>query len=234
MARVTYGPYVTDLKGSIGGVTFQNNKAGAISRLKQNYGASRSNTQVIRQNQFRRCTALWNSLSATDKAAWDSFAVTNLLYDRYGGSKTVSGHQYFMSCNRMLTSFSAYTVSTPPTFSAPPSVPVFTATVSSSVFTIDFGSPFSFTGHSLIVFASPPLKSASEANRRYLCSVYVRTTTPTTTFSLASPYATIFLPDGWANFFTGSKCFISVNILVMSQSAGLISPFQSLLVPINT
>ena len=104
MARVTYGAGVTDYKGSIGGVTYQNNASGAIARLRTKATVNPTASQAAYQNRLSYLVSLWASLTQLQKDAWDTFAAANDHTTPWGDIKTLSGYQWFMSCNlrRML------------------------------------------------------------------------------------------------------------------------------------
>lgn len=100
MASVKYGTIVTELKGSIGGLTFQ--KCGSALSVRSNpkhkqafsvYGQTSRNT-------FAACVSYWRGLSLSQKAAWAAVASTYPTVDKWGNPVILNGFQIFMYLNR--------------------------------------------------------------------------------------------------------------------------------------
>jgi hypothetical protein len=114
MARVTYGPLITELAGSIGGITFQRNSSGSIARLKPNKPVNSSWLQQARQTVLSTVIALWPTLSFAQQTGWNNFAAAHDHADEYGNMKTISGFQWFVSCNlNLATASAAYIMAAP-------------------------------------------------------------------------------------------------------------------------
>jgi hypothetical protein len=99
MAKVTYGSMITALTGSIGGVTFQNTKAGSIARLKPSPRKFTTAQQQIQHQLFTYLLNQYQLLSDSDKLLWKNYANLYPHITHWGEGKTVSGLSWFMSQN---------------------------------------------------------------------------------------------------------------------------------------
>lgn len=122
MARITYGDIVTNITGSIGGVTFQNNRSGAIARLKPKRRATGSSLQSQRLIVTRQLNSIWHTLSLEQQNLWSSFADTYNIIGRSGVEKTVTGYNWFISQN-WLSKLNSDTYNAEPPAYVLPSVP---------------------------------------------------------------------------------------------------------------
>jgi len=80
MARITYG-LITDIRGSIGGLTFQKNASGAIVRLKSTRVINPSNLLANQQRLLASIVALWFTLTNDQKNAWNALAAAHPFID---------------------------------------------------------------------------------------------------------------------------------------------------------
>lgn len=102
MATLTYGSIVTNIRGSIGGHTFQ--KCGTQFSIKNKsvHNPPSSDIAVISRMQFNRLASLWSNMSVADRQTFYDYASTYPTFDKYGQIQTLSGYSLFQYINRKL------------------------------------------------------------------------------------------------------------------------------------
>lgn len=120
MASVKYSGIITELKGSIGGVTFQ--KCGQILSCRSNpsHKQSFSSFGQSSRNSFLQSSSLWRSLDTFERAAWAAVASSYPTVDKWGSPVILNGYQIFMYVNRFLWSSGLSMISTAVSYSSHP------------------------------------------------------------------------------------------------------------------
>lgn len=101
MAIIKLGSTVVGVRGSIGGVTFSGNLGGPYAKA---WGRS-TNPRAVRQQNARASLgnlgAIWQGMTDTERAAWDTFAATDPepTFNSLGEPVVLSGYGYFARCN---------------------------------------------------------------------------------------------------------------------------------------
>jgi hypothetical protein len=100
MAIVRYGGGVSAISGSIAGNTYSHNKGGAYIRNR----AIPTNPNTIQQQAVRgfmaTLTSLWyNTLTAAQRLAWDTYAANVLLPNPLGDPRDVGGLAMYVRSN---------------------------------------------------------------------------------------------------------------------------------------
>ena len=232
MARVTYGAGVTDYKGSIGGITYQNNVSGSIARLRTRATVNPTAQQASYQNRLAYLVSLWPTISQVQKDAWDTFAAANNHTTPWGDIKTLSGYQWFLSCNlrRMLYHATAITV-----------VPVWAIQAPPDAFTIETAAGYIRAAWApnynapldLIAYCSLPLRQSSLKLRRSLFWIKNYSAAPDmSNWDLTAEIA-VLMNVTWATFYANSTCNIIIRILQGDFAKGLFSSYVSAIVKIN-
>lgn len=116
MARIIYGAIITDIKGSIGGITFQKNGSGQIARLKPRKSKTNTQKQRDQQPRLKEVQKNWNELSLVNKILWNDFAAVNNKIGLDGQEKKLTGYQWFLSINENRLLFNDSILSVPPTY----------------------------------------------------------------------------------------------------------------------
>lgn len=116
MARIIYGPIITDIKGSIGGMTFQKNGSGTIARLKPRKVMTNTQKQRDQQPRLKEVQRNWNELSLVNKVLWNDFAAINNKIGLDGQEKKLTGYQWFLSINENRLLFDDSILSVPPIY----------------------------------------------------------------------------------------------------------------------
>jgi hypothetical protein len=96
MARVTYGSFVTEINGSIGGTTFQRNAHGFTAKNKPNMVRPWTDYQKNMQNVLSQCISAWRNITVSERSAWESWATGNPQYSKHNPSRRLSGYSCFV------------------------------------------------------------------------------------------------------------------------------------------
>ncbi len=116
MARVIYGSIITDIKGSIGGITYQKNGSGTIARLKPRKTKTNTQKQRDQQPRLKELQRNWNLLELGLKALWNDFASVNDKIGLDGNPKVLTGYQWYLSINQNRLLFNDPILEAPPVF----------------------------------------------------------------------------------------------------------------------
>jgi len=232
MARVTYGAIITELAGSIGGITFQKNSSGNIAKLRSDTSTNPTPRQSPYHNNIASLVAYWPTVSAAHKLLWDAWAIAHLHTPPWGADKTISGYQWFMSINmNKLTGGSALTPY-PPAWTAWAPVQSFTLVADATDLNIHFSPSYNPAAY-IKIYLSLPLRQSSLKLRRSTFYVWAGSITSgidniniTTTFEN-------LVNVTWADFYASANCSIICRILRGERITGLYSSFISAIVKIG-
>jgi len=97
MARVIYSSQVDEIKGSIGGLTFNANVAGKGIRLKPRNKYTSSVVQNEYKSMYTSICNAWNALDTNVKEEWAIEAVAIDTFNAWGEQKIWSGLNFFVS-----------------------------------------------------------------------------------------------------------------------------------------
>lgn len=116
MAKVVYGPIVSDARNKEGGTVFTKTRFGSMIRRKVSPVQPRSTAQMNVRASFTALSKGWSGASMTDitRAAWNALAAAYPSKDVFGATHTLTGHQIFLALNRALAWFSLGPIYTPP------------------------------------------------------------------------------------------------------------------------
>jgi hypothetical protein len=232
MARVIYGESITELVGSIGGITFQRNNSGTIARLKPKPPVNPSQGQSDQQHKLGTLVSYWSTLSSADKTSWDNFAAAHNHFTPWGEEKTLNGYQWFLSCNLNLLLAGEAIIDTAPAFSSISPPDAFTLTADADSLDIVWPGAFTVAPDYLFIYLTLPIRHSSLKLRRSMFLVKIDDTFDDVSMDITSEFETLANVD-WATFFAGSECNIICRILVVETGTGLASQFTSSLVKIS-
>lgn len=165
MAKVQYGSIITDMSGSIGGITFQKNRSGSIARLRS---GTRKNTTPKQSEAHALHTALireFSLLTLPEKQAWDLFADANPKTDKFGTERVLTGQNMFESLNYWYLRFGFPLLKAPPIITLPTPVPTYNILLDTTQIGIEFAPPFEPASNSLIIFTTPPTNRVTQSMR---------------------------------------------------------------------
>ncbi len=136
MATIKLAAPLAGLRGTIGGVVYSENKGGPYAKIWNQTANPRTSKQTIERGFLSKMPTLWNSLTAGEKADWDTFAALGAqeLFNSLGESYYASGFNWFCKCNLRLCRAGRSTITTKPTQARPaaPNIDCFRVTVSGS------------------------------------------------------------------------------------------------------
>ena len=103
MAKLVYGPIVSDARNKIGGVVFSRSRSGPYSRSKVSPTQPRTSYQSTVRANFTSLAKLWGDTTMdANRAGWISLAARYPVKDAFGNSRTLTGLQMFVRCNGAL------------------------------------------------------------------------------------------------------------------------------------
>ncbi len=226
MARVQYGSLITELKGSIGGTTFQVNSSGNVAKNKVNRVQGGYPYQIAPKFNFSYISDYWNALSVEIKSEWNAFAAAQEIIDRWGTGKFLTGYQLFLSLQSNLLLIDQPLLVSPPIFSSSVAVPVFSVTLSYTEISVTFDPSFDHTGYSLLIFASPVSRSLSLANRKSIRLVSYISSGISETIDITAAWSAYFQSE-WPLPGLTESCGMLISICSVSESKGIASAFTS-------
>lgn len=118
MATVKYGSIVTEIKGKIGGQSFQKGYGGKIMKNSQkamvlkHIWAYRNSDKI--KNSYMVVSQSWRALTDDQRSAWNAAGSSFPAYNKFGDTYTPSGYQLFMKCNTFLEGAGLSLIDTPP------------------------------------------------------------------------------------------------------------------------
>lgn len=232
MARVIYGEPITELIGSIGGITFQHNSSGTIARLKPQPPVNPSAGQSDQQHLLGTLISYWPTLSSANKTTWKNFAIAHNHFTPWGEEKTLNGYQWFLSCNLNLLIAGESIIDTAPAFTSVAPPDAFTLTAAALTLKLIWASAFSVAPDYLFIYITLPIRHASLKLRRSMYLIKVDDTFNDTELDITSLFETL-ANITWADFYSVSECNLIARIIVVEADTGLASQFTSSLVKIS-
>lgn len=191
MARVQYGSIITDMKGSIGGLSYQHNRSGKIVRVKPTPHRKSSLSQQSYQSVFTSIVRSWYALTLVQKEAWNTFADTYTKYNVWNEEKTLNGYNWFLSINNYLTLVGETPLISPPTYSTPLAVPSVMLVFEYDEVTINFSGGFAHTSEYLLLYTSPPVRNVSLYDRKLLRLTSIISPGTTTDYDFESEWESV-------------------------------------------
>lgn len=99
MARVILGGGISSINGSIGGTTFQSGSSGTIAKNKGHKTKSNSFQSSVNKVNIAYVSQLWSNMSASDREAWNSYAIFKPVTQKNNSGRFLSGQQLFFLYN---------------------------------------------------------------------------------------------------------------------------------------
>jgi hypothetical protein len=120
MAKIIFGPIVSDARNKVGGIVFSKSRSGAFVRKKVSPTQPRTTTQRAVRANFAATSKAWSgTLNAADRATFTALAANITHKDKLGQSHTPTGAQLYMQLTRNL-----HTVGVSPLITAPQNLAV--------------------------------------------------------------------------------------------------------------
>jgi hypothetical protein len=140
MAIVQLGALVSGIRGSVGGVTFRNSKAGIVA-LQRPIG-HKATTQLgySGRSNLQNLIIGYRALSSADKSDWIEFGELYTKVNMFGNTRILSGINWYTSINYYRDFLGVAYLSVPPTYTLPQAVPGWSISVISQRLTITIDS----------------------------------------------------------------------------------------------
>ena len=226
MARVTYGSGITDYEGSIGGITSQHNTSGPIAKLRPNPIVNPTALQASYQQRLSYLVSFWPTLTQVQKDSWNTFAAAHDHTTPWGDVKTLSGYQWFLSCNLRRMIYHSTPLSSAPVWAIQAPPVSFTLQLTLAYIRPAWSPAYDAPGD-LIAYVSLPLRQASLKLRRSLFFLkYYRNAPALNSWDLTTETAALYNVT-WFDFYDDSNCSIILRILQGDFDTGLFSSFTS-------
>lgn len=91
MARIKFSGLVTEIRGSVGGTTFQSNAYGYTVKNKPNMIKPNTFKQQTRMTTFFKCVNSWGQLTQAQRDEVDAWAAANPQYAAHNPDSQLSG-----------------------------------------------------------------------------------------------------------------------------------------------
>lgn len=117
MARIKYTALIEDIRGSIGGTTFQANAYGYTIKRKPNMIRPNTQYQQIQQIYLSQAVKAWNELTDAQRIDWNTWASTYPQYAKHNLSSELSGFAVFTKLH-VLRFMSGFNVLANPTYTS--------------------------------------------------------------------------------------------------------------------
>ena len=222
MARIVYT--LGELKGSVGGLTFQQNSSGKIVRQRPQV----SKTSTIKQQQAHQnhisLLKTYQALSNADKDLWNTFASTYTKVNKFGEDKQLTGQNWYESLNWQLLHRSLSLFDVPPTHTLPAACPSFTIGMTADSISVHVADDYPFTDIELNIWTTIPTtrqKVTVNQIRKFVTSMTGESDNP------------LDITTAWENatglLWTPTTLFPSSNIFICLQSVSTVSYITSAL-----
>lgn len=129
MAKIRTIAPVGQIRGSIGGSTYSQNRYGVYIRARSIPTVVHTEFTESIRNAFTAATKAWRNLDSEQKSAWALYAENNKVYDNFGEQQVLTGHGMFVKINTLLKALQNKINLLPPGKAAPSAVPVYSLEV---------------------------------------------------------------------------------------------------------
>jgi hypothetical protein len=186
MARIVY--IIGTLKGSIGGITFQGNNSGYIVRQKPTLHKSSTVKQTNAHSQLQTYLYRWQQITETNRMNWNVFAGLNPKTNKFGAVKTLTGLNYFFSCNYMRTLMGQTQLDDPPSYDLPDAAPTFSVNADTGSLQLIDLDTYDYTNNAIIIWTTLPTRRNTLTNNQIRKYVEIITANPGSPFSISDEW----------------------------------------------
>lgn len=159
MARIKLGPMVTNISGSIGGLTIQRNRYGITMRQKPLSPKSDTIAQYDIRQKIITIQAAWQALTDAQRLQWDRFMDFSGQSIKADRSVKLSGHALYLKY-QLMRLMSKFSLLTNITYIPMPSYEMWNnITIDFNDLVLDFDNDPSITTRYFTVFLSSPRQS---------------------------------------------------------------------------
>lgn len=191
MARVKLSPLLTDISGSIGGMTIQRNKFGMTLRRKPLPIRSATTAQLNVRVLMVTIQKAWQNLTDAQRLQWNRFLDFSGQTINRDRSVKLSGHALYIKY-QLYRLLSGYSLLTTLTYVPMPAVPLIDEiTLAGGVFELEFATAVDYSDYFFIFSITTPRGENRAFSRRGLRYMKV-TRADTAFFEIQDPYITAF------------------------------------------
>ncbi len=222
MARITYGVIVTEIKGSIGGVTFQKNPSGSIIRSRPTLSKSSTTKQTLSHQKLGVLLFEWQNITQAQRDLWNDFALAWTKVNKFGETKTLTGLNWFTSCNWFRLALNQSLLADPPAHDLPQAPPTFTLDFNDATMEIEFTQAHDFVNSPVLVWASTPTRKNTLSINQVRKLVTIINAAPSNPLDITALWE---LATGLP--YTPTTLFPNANIFLCLESVNLSSGISS-------
>lgn len=224
MARIQYGPLVSEVYGSIAGVTFQHNASGAIARKRPILSHTSTIKQTGAHDAHYEWLYRWQQLTQSQRDAWQLYASVYTKLNKFGQSKKLTGLNWFETSNYWRSKIFLPQLSDPPAHTLPPSPPAFNVNASIDQFYLFIHGGWDFINTPVIVWASAPTRRNTLSINQIRKFVVIEYTDASSFIILTDPWKIAFNLN-WdpAGIYKDTNIFVCIQTL--HKDSGITSPF---------
>lgn len=190
MARILFGPLVTSVKGSIAGVTFQQNTSGQIIRRRPQLSKASTNKQTTAHSDLQRLLFEWQQITESQRDDWNTYASVYTKTNKFGEVKTLTGMNWFTSVNWWRLALGESILSDPGTRILPTDPPAFAMLISASDLLIQFLESHDYVNYPVAVWASLPTKKSTLSINQIRKLITIITSAPANPLNITTEYET--------------------------------------------
>lgn len=119
MAIITPGPTVAAISGSIGGTVYSRNRGGPYIRNRAIPVDPNTSFQINVRAILAARSQAWADRTPAERAAWENWALQNLVTNALGNQIRLSGHQAYIQLTARLQLVNETILTEPPIINAP-------------------------------------------------------------------------------------------------------------------
>lgn len=165
MAIIQLNGIISNIKGSIGGVTFSNVRNGIALKRKLSGKKNLSSKQLIALNKNKRANHQWTSLTFGQKNTWNDFASVYTFTNRFGQEVALTGFNWYSGINFNRIHLNQAVITVPPTYEIPAALPEFYVTMSTTSMVVQWSTDIDTATTNILLYASIPGRSQAQYNR---------------------------------------------------------------------
>jgi len=110
MALIKVGSLITDIRGKLGGVCFQNSSSGLMVRTNTKGKNRNSNSQNLTRNILANTQTAWLGLTEANKEKYNKLSRLSQVKQKNISKRGISGQQLFVKVNTLLTRYRIPTI----------------------------------------------------------------------------------------------------------------------------
>ena len=173
MARIIYSGIVTEIRGSVGGTTFQKNKYGFKVKNKPNMVKPATHNQDLQKRYLLELVQTWQAMTNTQRSDWSSYASTYPQYSKNNPTSQLDGYAVFLHWNMQNKISGAFVQTNPggaPAALSPYTFQLFNTGPTLEYLIIPDASTVNLTFNAFISFSVPPSLHFGGTRTRYMVS----------------------------------------------------------------